>query len=52
MIKRPYYSFRNIIDEGKVAPVVAVIENLDRLVVDNGIGKERKRAISGLPQGP
>ena len=49
MIERSYYSFGNIIDEGEVATVVAVVENLDRFVVDNGIGKQKECHIGPAP---
>ena len=49
-IYHPYRSIDNIIDVGKVAYHVAMVEHLDRLSFGYGIGKQHWRHIGASPR--
>src|SRR4051812_33182871 len=49
LIKNSYDAFSDVVDVGKVPLHLAKIEYLDRLVLDDGLGKEKQRHIGPTP---
>lgn len=51
VVERMHAAFRDVIDVGKVADHIAVVEHLDRLALRNGAGKEHGGSYRGDPTG-